>query len=71
MPITHDDQIDLERVVSDPEYRRHVIVYLNEQAPSHRSQARSWPATAHSFSGSNGNCIAFPQPSIAPLRRFG
>jgi hypothetical protein len=27
-----DDQIDFERVVTDPEYRRHVIVYLNKQA---------------------------------------
>lgn len=27
-----DDQIDLERVVTDPEYRRHVIIYLNTQA---------------------------------------
>jgi hypothetical protein len=27
-----DDQIDFDRVVTDPEYRRHVIVYLNSQA---------------------------------------
>jgi hypothetical protein len=27
-----DDQIDFDRVVTDPEYRRHVIVYLNAQA---------------------------------------
>jgi hypothetical protein len=26
-----DDQIDFDRVVNDPEYRRHVIVYLNTQ----------------------------------------
>lgn len=39
-----DDQIDFERVVSDPEYRRHVIVYLNAQARSHegvRGQGRT------------------------------
>lgn len=27
-----DDQIDFDRVVTDPEYRRHVIVYLNALA---------------------------------------
>ena len=27
-----DDQIDFDRVITDPEYRRHVIVYLNAQA---------------------------------------
>jgi hypothetical protein len=32
MPITNDEQIDFERVVTDPEYRRNVIVYLNAQA---------------------------------------
>jgi hypothetical protein len=32
MPITNDDQIDFERVVADPEYRRQVIVYLNAEA---------------------------------------
>ena len=34
-----DDQIDFDRVVSDPEYRRHVITYLNAQA--RREMARS------------------------------
>jgi hypothetical protein len=32
MTEVRDDQIDFERVVTDPEYRRHVIVYLNAQA---------------------------------------
>ena len=27
-----DDQIDFDRVINDPEYRRHVILYLNAQA---------------------------------------
>ena len=26
-----DDVIDFDRVINDPEYRRHVIVYLNAQ----------------------------------------
>lgn len=29
-----DDQIDFERVITDPEYRRSVITYLNAQARS-------------------------------------
>lgn len=32
MTDVRDDQIDFERVITDPEYRRHVIVYLNAQA---------------------------------------
>lgn len=32
MNTLREDQIDFERVVTDPEYRRHVIVYLNAQA---------------------------------------
>ena len=43
MPILHDDQIDLERVINDPEYRRHVIVYLNAQGPDRRSNSAPWP----------------------------
>lgn len=35
-----EGQIDLERVVTDPEYRRHVIVYLNTQARG-RENARA------------------------------
>ena len=50
-----DDQIDFERVVTDPEYRRHVIVFLNAQArgaagmrpppfgKSHRADAVAYP----------------------------
>jgi hypothetical protein len=36
MPVTSDDDIDLERVVIDPEYRRRVIQYLNARARAER-----------------------------------
>ena len=41
-----DDQIDFERVVTDPEYRRHVIVFLNAQArgtKSYRTEVTTYP----------------------------
>ena len=41
-----DDQIDFERVVTDPEYRRHVIVFLNAQArgsKSYRAEMTAYP----------------------------
>jgi hypothetical protein len=70
MPITHDDQIDLERVISDPEYRRHVIVYLNGQAPS---RSHPWPAPAakNAYPGSSGYRMAYQWPDSPSLRRFG
>lgn len=45
MPITNDDQIDFKRVVTDPAYRRHVIVYLNAQA----RQLDRFPASQRSI----------------------
>ena len=41
-----DDDIDLERVVSDPSYRREVIAFLNsvEEASTDGSQGFSEPA---------------------------
>jgi hypothetical protein len=68
MPITNDDQIDYERVVADPEYRRQVIVYLNAQE---RRTDRRRPASLP------GNAIGFPgphwleRPANQRLRRFG
>jgi hypothetical protein len=59
MPITNDDQIDYERVIADPDYRRLVIAYLNAQA--RRAERR------------RGNAIAyrFERPANQLLRRFG
>lgn len=61
MSIMHDEKIDLERVVSDPEYRRHVIVYLNEQTPE-RPQAVTWPASPR---------MSFQRSAGPLLRKFG
>jgi hypothetical protein len=36
MAFTEERDIDLERVVIDPEYRRRVIVYLNARARAER-----------------------------------
>jgi hypothetical protein len=73
MPITHDDQIDLDRVVSDPEYRRHVIIYLNAQA--HRVE---WPrgavrscAVVHSYPALSGQRMIFERAVNEPLRKHG
>jgi hypothetical protein len=60
-----DDQIDFERVVTDPEYRRHVIVYLNAQAHGRdvvRGAARP-PAFGKAY---RADSSAYPA-----LRRFG
>jgi hypothetical protein len=71
MPITNDDQIDYERVVADPEYRRQVIVYLNAQ--ERRPDRRRPLQTASSM----GNAIGFSgphrldRPANQLLRRFG
>ena len=71
MPITSDDQIDYERVIADPEYRRLVIAYLNAQA--RRPERRRSPQTAALM----GGAIAFngshrlDRPANEPLRRFG
>ena len=55
MTDVRDDKIDFERVITDPEYRRHVIVFLNAQArgtpgirstpfgKSHRADAVAYP----------------------------
>jgi hypothetical protein len=64
MPITNDDQIDFERVVADPEYRRQVIVYLNAQAP--RADRRRGN-NAIGFTGSQ----RLDRSASQPLRRFG
>lgn len=42
-----EPDIDLERVVIDPEYRRRVILFLNAQA---RRSERSRPCLAHAGS---------------------
>ena len=71
MPITNDDQIDYERVIADPEYRRLVIAYLNAQA--RRPDRRRGPPTAALI----GGAIAFngpprlDRPANELLRRFG
>ncbi len=70
MPITNDDQIDYERVIADPEYRRLVIAYLNAQA--RRPDRRRAPQTATLM----GGAIAFSphrleRPANQLLRRFG
>jgi hypothetical protein len=66
MPITNDDQIDYERVVTDAEYRRHVIVYLNTQA-RRMDRARSGQRSA-AMSGALGRS---ERPANQLLRRLG
>jgi hypothetical protein len=51
-----NDQIDYDRVVSDPEYRRHVIVYLNAQERGGRKPAYK---------------TLRPEPAYPVLRRLG
>jgi hypothetical protein len=71
MPITNDDQIDYERVVADPEYRRLVIVYLNTQA---RPTDRRRPSQGSTLAGSAISFNASPRLDRAanlPLRRYG
>jgi hypothetical protein len=56
-----DDQIDFDRVVTDPDYRRDVIVYLNAQA---RRRESGRPTVM-------GKMLR-PEPSnYLPLRRLG
>lgn len=64
MPITNDEQIDFERVVTDPEYRRNVIVYLNAQA-----RRRTGRAMSSGLRESLGTPTT--APGRAPLRRIG
>lgn len=72
MRIMHDDQIDLERVVNDPEYRRHVIVYLNERArPDNRSLSAARSASVHPQPGASGPRMKLQQPATAMLRKIG
>lgn len=71
MPITNDDQIDYERVVADPEYRRLVIVYLNAQArPADRRRASQAPSLMGNTIGFNGS-HRLDRPANQLLRRFG
>lgn len=71
MRVFADDQIDLERVVSDPDYRRDVIVYLNTQAhPGGRTRAVQWPNLPASHAGT-GACRAFHQPTEMRVRKTG
>lgn len=46
MRITHEAQIDLERAIIDPEYRRDVIAYLNAQSRAERESRGIEPAAA-------------------------
>ena len=72
MLITNDDQIDLERVVNDPEYRRHVILYLNAQAhPDELSLAITRGTGAHGQPGSSGKRLRFQQSANLLLRKIG
>lgn len=64
MPITNDDQIDYERVVADPEYRRQVIVYLNTAARRRNAQNA---ALGNGMIGAH----RLERPANARLRRFG
>jgi hypothetical protein len=60
-----DDQIDFERVVTDPEYRRHVIVYLNTQSPGRDT-------TRNGTSGRSGFGKAYrTDTGYSVLRRLG
>jgi hypothetical protein len=61
-----DDQIDFERVVTDPEYRRHVIVYLNRQA---HGRDTSRPATTRTTSF--GKSMRADSGVYPLLRRLG
>ena len=40
-----DDDIDLDRVISDPAYRRRVIEYLNASADTGESEGSPAPRT--------------------------
>lgn len=61
-----DDQIDFERVVTDPEYRRHVIVYLNRQAHG-RDTSRAGATRTASF----GKSMRADTGAYPVLRRLG
>jgi hypothetical protein len=69
MPITNDDQIDYERVIADPEYRRLVIVYLNTPRTDRRRspQAAALVGGAIAFNGQH----RLDRPANQLLRRFG
>ncbi len=72
MPIMHDDQIDFERVVSDPEYRRDVILYLNERTDAgDRPHALTRTASVHSQPNASGPRRKFQQPANVALRKIG
>ena len=66
MTDVRDDQIDFERVITDPEYRRYVIVYLNAQARG-RDSVRGMTGGRSTFGKSyRAEAIAYPL-----LRRLG
>lgn len=46
MPLTDDIEIDLERVVIDPDYRRRIIVQLNARARAERELIEDRAASA-------------------------
>jgi hypothetical protein len=66
MTEVRDDQIDFERVVTDPEYRRHVIVYLNSQA-GRRDNARN----STSSRAGGGKAYRSAISGYGVLRRLG
>lgn len=66
MTDVRDDQIDFERVIMDPEYRRYVIVYLNAQARG-RDSIRGTAGVRSTFGKSyRAETVAYPL-----LRRLG
>jgi hypothetical protein len=66
MTEVRDDQIDFERVVSDPEYRRHVIVYLNAQA-----RGRDTGRNGGSVRAGLGKAYRAESAGYGVLRRLG
>jgi hypothetical protein len=67
MTDVRDDQIDFERVIMDPEYRRHVIVYLNAQARG-RDSLRGTAGIRSGAFGKSHRAEVVPYPL---LRRLG
>ena len=66
MTEVRDDQIDFERVITDPEYRRHVIVYLNAQA-----RGRDIGRTGASTRPGLGKAYRADSAGYGLLRRLG
>ena len=49
-----DDDIDLDRVITDPKYRRQVIEFLNGAVVVDRSETPSTPAASSANGESSG-----------------